>query len=125
MQNKRVSFKFNGKNLSFDVKKCNSFEKGVGLMFKRRKNAEALLFEFEKNSEAVLTSWFVFSPFAVFWLDDKNKVVDFKIVKPFVLTINAKKPFSKIVEVPLNDKYTKDVTFRRCLERFKKKKNFS
>lgn len=102
---KRVGFEFRGKKLSFDVKKCNFLEKGIGLMFKRMKNAEALLFEFKKNSEAVLTSWFVFFPFAVFWLDDENKVVDFKVVQPFVFSIKSKKPFSKIVEVPLNDKY--------------------
>jgi uncharacterized membrane protein (UPF0127 family) len=94
-----MEFFFKGKLFSINVRKVAHFS--FGLMF-RTKRTENILFEFSKPSDISLTSIFVFFPFAVLWLDDKNKVVDLRIVKPFELTIQSKKKFHKIVEIPLN-----------------------
>ncbi|MEK6925956.1 MAG: hypothetical protein AABW50_01615 [Nanoarchaeota archaeon] len=115
MKKVKVSFKFNGKKLSFNVIKCDGFREGIGLMFRRRKSAPALLFEFSKSNKLAfnmaLTSLFVFFKFAAIWLDDKNNAVDFKIVRPFIFAINSKKPFTRIIEVPLNEKYREKLKF--------------
>jgi uncharacterized membrane protein (UPF0127 family) len=89
-----------------------------GLMFRRRKNARALIFEFDRLCREPIHSFFVFFPFIVIWLDGK-KVADIKIVRPFLPFIRPKKPFDKIIEVPLNDKYKRETAILVGKERFK------
>lgn len=89
------------------VKKVDWFGRVVGLMFCRREKADSLLFEFKKLTKIKMHSCFVFFPFLVIWLDNKNKVLDLKIVKPFKLNIFSWKDSQKIVEIPINKKYKK------------------
>lgn len=93
-----------GKKISINVKRTGFFRKGLGLTFRTR-NTDNLLFDFDRyvTWEGNLTSIFVFFPFLTLWLDDKNKVIDYKIVKPFVFSISQKKKFYRIVEIPIND----------------------
>ncbi len=99
----RLSHK--GKNISVPVKKTGFFRKGLGLTF-RTKNTDNLLFDFGKyvTWQGTLTSFFVFFPFLALWLDKNNKVVDFRIVKPFIFSIKQNRKFYKIVEIPLNNR---------------------
>ncbi|MBR9702194.1 hypothetical protein GOV13_04705, partial [Candidatus Pacearchaeota archaeon] len=98
--------KYKGKKFSVDTKSCNWFEKVVGLIFSRRESARALLlFDSKKPINYGIHSMFVFFPFVAVWLDDKNHVVDMKVVKPFRLSVHSKKPFYKLVEIPINKKY--------------------
>lgn len=97
LKNKRRSFNLN-------VKKCNFFGKFRGLMFRRLENAPILLFDFSKTLKSSLHSLFVFFPFLVLWLDDKNKIVDFRKCQPFQFRIKTDKKFFKIVEIPFNKK---------------------
>jgi|SRR3989344_6587504 len=98
-----VSFK--GKRFPVDVCKAGFFRKGLGLIFRTR-DTENLLFDFYKDVtwQGNLTSWFVFFPFLTLWLDDNNKIIDFKVVRPFIFSISQKKKFRRIVEIPFNDK---------------------
>ena len=96
--------------INIPVKKVSSFGKILGLMFKA-KNTENLLFEFRKKTKMSIHSFFVFFPFLAIWLDDENKVINFKIIKPFTLKVKPKKPFSKLVEVPFNNKNKKILGF--------------
>ncbi|MEM3113156.1 MAG: hypothetical protein QXI33_01905 [Candidatus Pacearchaeota archaeon] len=73
-----------------------------GLMFSSKDNSNALLF----NIKSGLHSLFVFYDFLVLWLDYKNKIVDFRIVKPFRFYINTDKEYSKILEVPISRRYS-------------------
>lgn len=82
---------------------------GRGLTFRRRSNAPALLFDFGKRVRFALTAFFVFFPFLVLWLDEKNRVLEVQRVKPFLFHINTKKPFTKIVEIPINEKYRREI----------------
>ncbi len=112
----QASFYFKKKKISVECKKCNSIQKGVGLMFSRREKTEALLFSFAKPTKAAIHSLFVFFPFIAVWLDDKNKVVDIQTVKPFTLYVSPKKSFLKLIEIPLSGKYekiTKTIISRR------------
>ena len=92
-----------------NVKKLGKFEKGIGLMFRNREKCPAMLFEFKKLTRMRIHSLFVFFPFAAVWLDEKNKIVDMKIVKPFRLSVSSAKPFYKLLEIPVNKKYQKEI----------------
>jgi uncharacterized membrane protein (UPF0127 family) len=90
------------------VRKVGVFN--FGLMF-RGSRTDNLLFEFSKKGFRAITSFFVFFPFLAVWLDDKNNVVDWRVVKPFRFSINSKKKFRKLVEIPINDKNSKIIQF--------------
>lgn len=106
----QVIIKHNSKNVKIkNVKKLSEFGKGIGLMFHRREKCPAMLFEFDKPTRMRIHSLFVFFKFAAVWLDDKNKIIDLKIVKPFRLSVSCKKPFYKLLEIPLNREYRKKV----------------
>ena len=106
MKTKKVSFNYKGRKISIDLESCRNF--GIGLMFKS-KNTRALLFDFKGKTREVITSLFVFFAFVAVWLDDKNKVLDVKVVKPFRFAIFPKKSFNKLVEIPINGNYSKEV----------------
>ena len=107
----KVSLEHKGKKFSFDAKICGFFETILGLMFKSRKNAQALLFKFDKPSRTKLHSLFVFFPFVVVWLDSKGKIIVIKKVKPFTSVASIKKPYFGIIEIPINKKYSDIIKF--------------
>jgi uncharacterized membrane protein (UPF0127 family) len=102
---KKVSFKYKGKKFNILAKHCNFFEELAGLMFTRRENASILLFEFRKPIDFRIHSLFVFFPFLAIWIDEKGKVIEIKKIKPFTSSIKPKKPYKKLIEIPLNKKY--------------------
>ena len=102
---------FNNKTIEIsEVKECNWFNKIRGLMFRRRERAPALLlFDFKKPLRMKIHSFFVFFPFIVVWLDDKNKVLSMRRIKPFTFFVVPKKFFYKLLEIPINRRYKKVV----------------
>ena len=107
---KKETIKVGGKEKVLNLKKSSKVGKVIGLMFKS-KNTNSLLFEFNKKTSMKIHSFFVFFDFLVLWIDDKNNVIDFKIVKPFTLSVKSKKPFSKVIEIPVNKKNREDIEF--------------
>lgn len=105
-----IYFLYNGKRLSVDVKRLGYFSKGIGLMFKS-KNSENLLFEFKKDVGISIHSYFVFFPFLAVWLDKRDNVISFELVKPFNPRIKLGRKFRKLIEIPVNDKNTEIITF--------------
>lgn len=101
----RFIFNYKKGNIELDLKVCNWFERFSGLMFTRRKNAKALLFDFKKPVKIAIHSFFVFFPFVAVWFDKKNKVIDIKVVESFILPVSPKKSFYKLVEIPINQRY--------------------
>jgi uncharacterized membrane protein (UPF0127 family) len=71
----------------------------LGLMFRTRKTSP-LLFEFKKNVRMAIHSFFVFFPFKAIWLDENNRIIAQKIVKPFTFCVCPRKPFRKLIEIP-------------------------
>jgi len=100
-KSKRVSIK--------NVKKLSEFQKGIGLMFHEREKCPAMLFEFTHPNRMLIHSLFVFFKFGAVWLDDKNNIIDKKIVKPFRLSVSCKKSFYKLIEIPVNKYYKKEI----------------
>lgn len=115
----RLNVSFNGKKISLEVKKTGFFRKGFGLMFRSR-NTSNLLFEFRDfvTWKGNLTSYFVFFKFLTLWMDDKNNVVDFRIIEPFVFSVKQKNRFCKIVEIPFNGRN------KKLISKFLSKKDF-
>ena len=99
--------KINGKFFDLDAKVCSEFGKVKGLMFVRKEKARALIFDFPEKTRLAIHSLFVFFPFLAVWLDDKNNIVSIKKVKPFLFYIRPEKPFSKLIEIPINERYKK------------------
>ncbi len=106
---KKIIINHKKKKIKVDAEDCNLFRKFSGLMFSRREKAGILIFRFRKKQKIAIHSFFVFYPFIAVWLDEKNKIVDLKIVKPFNPCIYPKKESSSLVEIPINRKNKKIV----------------
>ncbi len=109
MRTKKIRLSYGKKSFELNLKLCKGFNKFRGLMFTRRERAKALLFEFKRPTNINFHSLFVFFPFVIIWLNTDGRVIDFKIVKPFCFFVSQKKPFSKIIEIPVNNKYQKSI----------------
>lgn len=104
----KFCFKYKRKRICLDIDKCEGLNQGLGLMFKRRQRARALLFNFKRLTRQPIHSFFMSFPFIAIWLDEKNKVVETKIFRPFSL-YQPKTKFRKMIEIPINSKYQKQV----------------
>ena len=98
------------RKIEIPAEKVSQFGKISGLMFRTRETKN-LLFIFKKKTRIKIHSFFVFFKFLAVWLDGKNKIVEWKIVKPFSLGYAPKKSFSKLVEIPVNEKNRKIIRF--------------
>jgi uncharacterized membrane protein (UPF0127 family) len=105
MKTQKISFKYKNKRISLEVHKCNFIKRGVGLMFSRKENAKALLFEFPKPVKMSIHSFFVFFPFLTIWLDDKNKIIEIKKIYPWNPSVFPKEKFKKLIEIPFSRRY--------------------
>lgn len=103
---KKMKISFHGKKFWVDIKETNFFTKTSGLMFRTRET-DNLLFDFRKRGFPAIHSFFVFFDFLALWLDEKDKIVDYEIVRPFTLHVMPKKQCKKLVEIPLNKKNQK------------------
>jgi len=101
---------FKNKNIETPVKKVSELGKTIGLMFKK-KTTENLLFEFSEKTSLRIHSYFVFFDFLAIWLDKKNRVLEWKIIKSFTLSVKPKKSFFKLIEIPFNKKNGKIIKF--------------
>jgi len=97
------------KNTKFELEleNCRGLKKGFGLMFKSKENAKALLFDFKNEKKREITSLFVFFDFIAIWLDENNKIIEYRVIKPFNFSISPSRPFKRLIEVPINSKYSK------------------
>jgi len=93
---------YKNKRREIEVKRCGLFGRVRGLMFCRRENAPALLlFDFKKPRSFTIHSFFC-PVFLAVWLDEKNKVIEKRIVQLWQASIAPKRKFSKLVEIPIN-----------------------
>ncbi len=109
MKYKRIDFNYKQEKVGLSLKECRGIGKIIGLMFSRRKMAEALIFEFKQEVNIAIHSWFVFFPFWAIWFDKNDKIIEIKKKKPFQFHIKPKKFYKKLIEIPINGRYDKIV----------------
>jgi uncharacterized membrane protein (UPF0127 family) len=85
----------------------NSFEKGFGLMFARKKKCRrGMYFEFLKNKEvqfgASITMFFCFCSLDIIFVNKKGVIVDKVVLKPFKWNYTPKKKCLYVVETLKN-----------------------
>ena len=106
MKQEEIGLKYKKNKFKVNVKICSKLQRISGLMFTRKEKAEALLFNFNNSNQAI-HSYFVFFPFIAIWLDKNNKIIEIRKIKPFTFHVKPNKPFSKLIEIPINNKYKK------------------
>ena len=104
MSLKDFTFRKDSNKIAIKLKKTNIFGKFLGLMLKTRQTSPLL---FEVKRPMAIHSLFVFFPFIAVWLDKDNNVVEIKKVNPFTLHVLPKRPFRKLIEIPINNKNKK------------------
>lgn len=113
----KTKIRLGKKEVNIEVEKCLGLKKAIGLMFRRKAKANALLFEFNKPTKAAIHSLFC-PEFIAVWLDYRGKIIDYKKISSNKLSIKPEKEFSKLLEIPLNNKYSTVVKFFPSTERF-------
>ena len=108
---KKIIIHYKKRRIKIIAEECNFLIKFAGLMFSRREKAKILLFRFGNKRKIMIHSFCVFYPFVAVWLDEKNRIVDLKIVKPFILCVSHKNKADKLIEIPLNRKNKKLAKF--------------
>lgn len=98
------------KSLQIDVKRVGFFTQFIGLMFSRRKTP-IRLFSYSSDRKVPIHSWFVFYEFLIVWIDSKNKIVSWKLVKPFTSLVLPTINCRAFLEIPIDDKYKKELDF--------------
>ena len=110
MMEKKIGISYKGEKIILNLKVCRGIYEAIGLMFSRREKAKALLFEFKEPTKMSIHSWFVFYDFLAIWMDENNKIIDKKIVSPFKFSILPSRKFNKLIEIPINKKYSKIIS---------------
>ena len=82
---------------------ARGIKKYLGLMFRTRKT-NPLIFNFDSDVDYSLHSLFVFFDFEILFVDSENKIIERRIIKPFTWKIKCKKPYRKIIEIPILQK---------------------
>ena len=100
---KKIRVFYGGKRTEIPAKKVPFFGKISGLMFHSRET-ENLLFDYDKKTKMSIHSFFVFFPFLAVWLDDKNKIIEKRIIKPFTFSAKPRRNYTKLLEIPINNK---------------------
>ncbi len=106
----RIKILYKGKAVGVIAEKASVFGKIRGLMFKNSKTNN-LLFEFGNENTHAIHSFFVGFNFLAVWLDSRNAVVDFAVVRPFRFHIQPKQKFKKLVEIPFNEGNKRIIAF--------------
>lgn len=102
---------FSGRRFfDFSVLRVGFFTQFIGLMFSRRKTI-VRLFSYSSDRRVPVHSWFVFYNFLIVWLDSKNKIVEWRVVRPFTSIILPRKKCRAFLEIPIDDKYSHELNF--------------
>ncbi|MEM4259256.1 MAG: hypothetical protein QXS38_00635 [Candidatus Pacearchaeota archaeon] len=110
----KIKVSLKDKKFSIKVKELTNFGCFFGLMFKSR-NSENLLFNLP--GKWGIHSFFVFFPFLAIWLDEKNKIIEWKVVNPFSFYIKPQRKFSKLIEIPLNEANKRRLSYFPSIKR--------
>ena len=97
-----ITIKNSEKRIKLPIKMASGISRYGGLMFKSIDSCN-LLFDFKRDVKIAFHSILVFFPFILIWLDERNNVLEYRRVEPFTWYIFPRKPFRKVLEIPLNN----------------------
>lgn len=103
---RKLSVAYKKNNLKIYAKEVSGIGKYTGLMFKNSRT-DNLIFDFSKYDKPAIHSFFVFFPFLALWIDKKNNLLEWSLVKPFTFYISPKFKPEKLIELPLNKRNKK------------------
>lgn len=103
----KIGLEFKNKKIWIECKDCNIFQKMRGLMFRKKENAQNLLFQFSDDKNIGFHSFFVFFHFVILWVNKDNKIIDYREVYPWKFKIKTPRHFAKVIEIPINNKNSK------------------
>lgn len=101
----RARLSYGKHKFDLDLEVVSGLKRAFGLMFTSRKKAKPLLFNFKKQTNMAIHSLFVFFPFLAIWLDEDNRIIEFRKVNPFTFSVSPSRPYNKLIEVPLNGQH--------------------
>jgi uncharacterized membrane protein (UPF0127 family) len=104
---------FRGKEIEVPVREVQGFGSVRGLMFRSLSRAGPLAFRFGRPARMAIHSLFVRFWFVAIWLDSEGRVMEWRLVRPWLLTVKPRKKYWTLVEVPLSKKYAFVVDFLR------------
>lgn len=106
LKREKIGLVYKGRKINIcPIKKISELGKIRGLMFRNVDKCPALLFEFSNPTKLKIHSLFVFFPFLAVWTDNKNKVIEKRIVKPWRFSVGISRKYSKLIEIPLSNFY--------------------
>ena len=96
--------------LNISVLRVGFLTQFLGLMFSRRKTSIRLFF-YRTDRCVPIHSWFVFYPFLIAWLDSRNRIIEWRVVKPFNSCVLPMKKCMAFLEIPIDEKYRSEIGF--------------
>ena len=108
-----MEISFRGKNLDIPVLEVTGFGRVRGLMLRSLRSAGPLAFVFRRPVRMAIHSLFVRFWFVAIWLDERGEVMEWRVVRPWRLSVRPRRKYWTLVEVPLSKKYAFVVDFLR------------
>lgn len=93
-----------------DHKNCTpaiGIYKYIGMMFKPNGYNKTLVFEFKKPVRHAIHTWFCNFPIRCIFYDAEDNMIEDIILKPWISKHRPPKAFTKLIEIPINDKEVK------------------
>lgn len=81
-----------------DFKEVRGLNKYIGLMF--NPFPKPLIFNFVTPTNQTIHSFFC-RTFWAYWYDQDNNLIQSRLIKPFQSNIYCRKPYSKLIEIPI------------------------
>jgi len=107
------NFGAGGLLIKIKMKRIKGLNKYLGLMFKI--HPEVLVFEFDKPIITPIHSLFCRSFYAE-WYDEKDNLIERRLVKPFRINIKPKNKYKKLIEIPCYKGSTSGISEMRLSE---------
>jgi uncharacterized membrane protein (UPF0127 family) len=103
----KVFLKYRGRKLAIEpLEICNSlWKRSIGLMFSSKEKSKAKIFVFQNPTQMSIHSFFVFFPFFAVWIDENGKILDKRLVLPWMFSVKPKQPYTRLIEIPINAHY--------------------
>jgi uncharacterized membrane protein (UPF0127 family) len=106
MKKKKIKLKIGKSTKEIELRVVPWYLEWLGLMFSKKENSQALLFEFNRPVKLSIHSFFVSYEFIAIWLDAQGKIIEGRKISPWKIGISPSEKFVKLIEIPCNSQYS-------------------